>query len=159
MLELLIERLDHRVRHSGHLLEFPRVDHAHPGVATGEGYDCAGEVELVHKEEALLLDAEVCEELCVTPQVFGVLRCNLPRKWRLARLRRLMLLGYAVSFEEATLIDEEVYKVEDGVAKEVPTDSREDLALLADDGLVGVGVASGRVEAGRARVLHFVKLR
>lgn len=159
LLELLIERLDHGVGHTGHQLELPRVDHTHPGVAAGEGDDGAGELQLVHVEEALLLNAEVREELRVTPQVLRVLRRYLPREGRLARLIHLLLLGYAVSFEEAALVDEEVDEVEDGVAEEVPADGREDLALLAYDGLVGVGVAGGRVEARRARVLHLVELR
>jgi hypothetical protein len=69
LLELLVEAFDQLQGDTGHHFEFPRVYHTHSRISPGEGDDGAGQEQLVHIEEKLLLDAEVCEKLCIPPQV------------------------------------------------------------------------------------------
>lgn len=114
-------------------------------------------MELVHEEEAFLLYAKVRKELRITPQVLRALAAYLPRQRRFPRLL-LLLLSDAVRLKEAALIDEEVHKVKDGIAEEVPADCSKDLTLLCDNSLVCVGIAGRRVETRSAWVLHLVEL-
>ena len=69
LLQLLVESLHQRQRDASHHFELPWINHTNSGVPTGESDDGAGQEELVHIHEVLLLYAEIREKLSIPPQV------------------------------------------------------------------------------------------
>ena len=140
VLQLLIQSFNLGEWHPGHQFKLFRVDIEDFRVTTRECEDSASKIELVHIEEALLLYAEVCEELCIPAQVLAVLLGDFPSKFSVLRL---LLLGYdGVGVVETALVDEYVDVIKNCVAEQLPIHGSKDFALLSDDGLIAVCIPS-----------------
>ena len=163
-LQLLVQALHQGQGHTRHQLQLPGVDHWHLWIPAGEGNDCTGQVHLVHIEETLLLNAEICKELSITPKIFRVLLCYLPCHIRWfcgCRLRQLLLLLSVldrVCVEETSLVDEHMHVVEYCVSQHVPIKGCQDFTFLRNNRLVGVGVASCWVKRWGTWIFHLMEL-
>lgn len=119
----------------------PNDGHAH--VLTRVGNDCAGQQVRVDRHEALLVEAEVGEELCILLEVLGQLW-----RWLLQLSRRLVFVALPASgledllvLEEATLRDEELHVVVDREHHQLPVQDVEHLAFHRDDEVAVVSIA------------------
>ena len=127
-LQLVIKTLHKGQGHACHQLQFARVDYRHFRISTGKCNDCAGQVHLVHVEETLLLNTEICKELSIATKIFRVLLSYLPCHigrfsscclWQLLLLLLISVLN-RISIEETSLVDKNVHIIEYCVPEHVP---------------------------------------
>jgi hypothetical protein len=108
----------------------------------------AGQDVRVLPNEALLIDAEVCEELCILLEQHQA--CLI---WsRLINLKQLFIL------EEATLVDEYLEELVHGEDHKLPLECIQDMALGIQDLVIGVPSLNHVVEGVSAWILDLMVL-
>lgn len=148
-----IELSEFLERASGQQLHLLRPNDSHSHVLSGVCHDGASQMVGVHSHEALLIQTEVGEELCILPEMSRQLLRGLVDRGEVV----LLLVGIledVLIFEEASLADEDFDVVVYWEEHQLPVDGVKNLALHVDDDRGGISLVDHVVEGVSTRVLR-----